>query len=102
MPTPEWRGPCHLSIHEVEESTGYTPEYVCEVAVHEEGHLHGQDHSPDPANVMYGGVLAPGAVPACVGAAVPNFDLSGPKAGAPPPRRHKQPRRHRRYFATSS
>lgn len=61
-------GPCVLEAHEVEAGTGYTPEFVCETVVHEEGHLHGFEHSTDPNSIMWGGELAPAAVtaPVCV------------------------------------
>lgn len=73
---PYWAGPCVMDVVEVgteqilsDGSVLYgSAEYVCEVAVHEEGHLHEQVHSLDPASIMYGGpgLLTAGIVPGCV------------------------------------
>lgn len=55
------RGPegfvgCYINIRAVMSNNSY--EYGCRVMIHEFGHLHsGSAHSPDPANIMYGGNL---------------------------------------------
>lgn len=60
---------CVVEVTEVDEATGYTPGYVCEMVIHEFGHLHDLGHSPDPNSIMYGGSPLPPAsvaAPVCV------------------------------------
>lgn len=49
-PYPGYYGPCHLYVAQ---SMIYEPRVVCTIIIHEDGHLHGLGHSPDPTSVMY-------------------------------------------------
>lgn len=100
QPPVGWYGPCQLHITEVGAKPWATPEYVCLVAVHEEGHLHGLGHVTDPEAIMFGGTpLSAHEVPECVGATEINYAVAGsPAEAAPQPSADSPPRRRHRAF----
>lgn len=60
QPEPGWSGPCEMHLSEVGavidgHGDRMTREAACQIALHEEGHLHGFGHSEDPSSIMYGG-----------------------------------------------
>jgi hypothetical protein len=101
MPSPGEVVPCVLRVHEVEPGTVYTPEVVCLIAVHEDGHLHGLGHSEDPLSIMFHATpLSASEVPECVEPPVEPPPVVEPIATPPaqpwPPGRHRI-RPHRRF-----
>lgn len=51
-------GSCRIAVdHQALEASNPTPDYLCAVIEHEDGHLLGLDHSPDSHNVMYGDLV---------------------------------------------
>lgn len=57
-------GSCRIAIdHQALEASNPTPDYLCAVIEHEDGHLLGLDHSPDSHNVMYGQLVEEPWVP---------------------------------------
>lgn len=90
QPAPGEFIPCEMQLTEVGTLVGegveVTREMACLIVVHEEGHLHGFGHSPDPNSVMYPvGPLSAAEVPRCV--ETPRI-VSAPQ---------KRPRRRRRF-----
>ena len=50
QPESGYYGPCHLYIAQ---TIIYQPQLTCTTMIHEDGHLHGLEHSTSPADVMY-------------------------------------------------
>lgn len=92
IPPAGYTGPCFLYVR-----AGMTWAELCPVMIHEDGHLHGHEHSTDPNDPMYPVAPTIDHFPACV-AAAPAPPAAAPvvTAATSPRQRHHH---HRRRFA---